>query len=184
MSAHNALALRMIIDQLAPLLPKNSKEVNAQVKHLQAMLDAAIGEDPTPQRGDRRWGQDPDHYPSSHRDSASSITPLEERGQGWDRQDVWDVIRNKDTCRQIKNRPITFPSWRTQLRVVGVRAFSHNLKGVHWPLNFRPSGIEVYQLAIEAAGGDSYAMANYLHVCLSLSARTWLLGLLTGSVCS
>jgi hypothetical protein len=90
--------LRMIVDQLAPLLPKNSKEVNAQVKHLQAMLDAAIGEDPTPQHRDRRWGQDPDHYPSSHRDSARNITPLEERGQGRDRQDVWDVIRNKDAC--------------------------------------------------------------------------------------
>jgi hypothetical protein len=62
-------------------------------------------------------------------------------------------------------------------------------------LNFKPSGIEkydgstnpaewleVYQLAIEAVGGDSYAMANYLPVCLSSSARTWLLGLPTGSV--
>jgi hypothetical protein len=52
-------------------------------------------------------------------------------------------------------------------------------------LNFKPSGIEkydgstnpaewleVYQLAIEAVGGDSYAMANYLPVYLSSSART------------
>jgi hypothetical protein len=56
---------------------------------------------------------------------------------------------------------------------------------VHWPLNFKPSGIEkydgstnlaewleVHQLTIEAARGDSYAMANYLSVCLSSSART------------
>jgi hypothetical protein len=46
MSAHIALASRMIIDHLAHLLLKNSEEVNAQVKHLQAMLDASIVEDP------------------------------------------------------------------------------------------------------------------------------------------
>jgi hypothetical protein len=64
-------------------------------------------------------------------------------------------------------------------------------------LKFKPSGIEkydgstnpaewleVYQLFIEVAGGDSYIMANYLPVYLSSSTRTWLLGLLAGSVCS
>jgi hypothetical protein len=77
----------------------------------------------------------------------------------------------------------------------GVKAFSRDLKRVRWPLNFRPSGIEkydgstnisewleVYQLTIEATEGDSYVMANYLHVCLSSSARAFLLGLPTGSV--
>jgi hypothetical protein len=77
----------------------------------------------------------------------------------------------------------------------GVKAFSHDLKRVCWPRNFKPSGIEkydrstnpaewleVYQLAIKATGGDSYVMANYLPVCLSSSARTWLLGHPTGSV--
>jgi hypothetical protein len=59
------------------------------------------------------------------------------------------------------------------------------LKRVHWPLNFKPLRIEkydgstnptewleVYHLAIEAADGDSYIMANYLPVCLSSSAKT------------
>jgi hypothetical protein len=77
----------------------------------------------------------------------------------------------------------------------GVKAYSLDLKQVRWPVNFKPSGIEkydgstnptewlkVYQLAIEAAGGDSYVMANYLSVCLSSSVRTWLLGLPAGSV--
>jgi hypothetical protein len=32
--------------------------------------------------------------------------------------------------------------------------------------------LEVYQLAIEATGGDSYVMANYWLVCLSSCART------------
>jgi hypothetical protein len=44
--------------------------------------------------------------------------------------------------------------------------------------------LEVYQLAIEATDGDSYVMANYLPVCLSSSAWTWLLGLHMRSVCS
>jgi hypothetical protein len=42
--------------------------------------------------------------------------------------------------------------------------------------------LKVYQLAIEAAGGGSYIMANYLPVCLSSSARMWLLGLPSRSV--
>jgi hypothetical protein len=69
------------------------------------------------------------------------------------------------------------------------------LKRVYWPLNFKPSRIEkydgstipaewleVYELTIEAAGGDSYVMANYLPVCLSSFLRTWLLRLPMGSV--
>jgi hypothetical protein len=76
-------------------------------------------------------------------------------------------------------------------------SFFHDLKRVCWPLNFKPLGIEkydgstnpaewleVYQVTIEATGGDSYVMANYLPVCLLSSARTWLLGLPVGSVCS
>jgi hypothetical protein len=42
--------------------------------------------------------------------------------------------------------------------------------------------LEVYQLAIEAAEGDSYIMANHVPVWLSSSVRTWLLGLPTGLV--
>jgi hypothetical protein len=80
---------------------------------------------------------------------------------------------------------------------MGLKAFSRDLKRVCWPLNFKPSGIakydgstnpaewlELYQLIIRAAGGDSYVMVNYLPICLSSSARTWLLGLPTGSVYS
>jgi hypothetical protein len=42
--------------------------------------------------------------------------------------------------------------------------------------------LKVYQLAIEAADGDSYIMDNYLPFCLSSSARTLLLRLPVGSV--
>jgi hypothetical protein len=78
-----------------------------------------------------------------------------------------------------------------------IKVYSRDLKQVRWPVNFKPSAIEkydrsanltewleVYQLAIEATGGDSYIMANYLLVCLSSSARTWLLELPIGSVWS
>jgi hypothetical protein len=77
----------------------------------------------------------------------------------------------------------------------GVKAFSHDLKRVCWPLNSKLPGIEkydrstnpaewleVYQLTIDATGGDSYVMANYLPICFSSSARTWLLGLPAGLV--
>jgi hypothetical protein len=75
------LPSRMIIDQLTPLLLKDSEEVNAQVKHLQAMLDVATMVDPSLDRGDRGQGQDPDHRQSPRGDSANNITPPEERGQ-------------------------------------------------------------------------------------------------------
>jgi hypothetical protein len=42
--AHNALASRMIVDQLTPLLRKDSEEVNAPVNRQQAMLDSATME--------------------------------------------------------------------------------------------------------------------------------------------
>jgi hypothetical protein len=61
MSAHNALASRMMINQLLPHLPKESEEVNAQVKCLEAMLDAATVVDPVLKHGDGEHGQDPDH---------------------------------------------------------------------------------------------------------------------------
>jgi hypothetical protein len=86
-SIHNALASRMIINQLTPLLPKGSGEVNAQVKHLQAMLDAATMVDLALDRVDL----------------ASSISPLGEHGRDQD-GDLHNVIRNRDTRDRIENR--------------------------------------------------------------------------------
>jgi hypothetical protein len=73
MPAHNALASRVVIDQLTPLLPNDNEEVNAQIKHLHGMLDAATMTDPTLDHGDRRRGQDPDHCQSPHEDSARCV---------------------------------------------------------------------------------------------------------------
>jgi hypothetical protein len=59
----------------------------------------------------------------------------------------------------------------------GIKPFSRGLQKVIWPPNFNLSAIkkydgstnlvewlEVYQLVIEAAGGDSYIMTNYLPI--------------------
>jgi hypothetical protein len=83
MPTHNALATWAIIDQLTSLLPKDSEEVNLQVKWLHAMLDAATMMDPAlnPEAG--RRGQDPEHRQSPHGDSAISFSHSpDERGQG------------------------------------------------------------------------------------------------------
>ena len=74
--------------------------------------------------------------------------------------------------------------------MVGPKAFTPGLKDVDWPENFKPGVIEkydgaiepsqwlgVYQLAIRAAGGDNYVMANYFPMCLSPNVLTWLMGL-------
>ena len=79
----------------------------------------------------------------------------------------------------------------------GIRPYSRKLRKVTWPPNFKPTAtdkydgstnlvewLNVYQLAIEAAGGDSHVMANYLPICLSASARTWLMGLPASSITS
>jgi hypothetical protein len=59
--AQNTLASRMLIDQLTPHLPKDNEEVNAHVKRLQAMVDAATMVDPALDCNDEVWGHEPDH---------------------------------------------------------------------------------------------------------------------------
>nr|ABF93729.1 retrotransposon protein, putative, Ty3-gypsy subclass [Oryza sativa Japonica Group] len=79
--------------------------------------------------------------------------------------------------------------------VDGVAAFTSDLRRVDWPAGFKPTGIEkydgttnpeswltVYGLAIRAAGGDNKAMANYLPMALTDSARSWLHGLPRGTI--
>jgi hypothetical protein len=62
--AHNALASWAIVHKFMPLLPKDSEEVNLQVKWLRAMLDAATMTDLALSLGAGRWGQDLDHRQS------------------------------------------------------------------------------------------------------------------------
>jgi hypothetical protein len=98
--AHNALALRMLIDQIAPHLSKDNEEVNTQVKPLQVMLDAIHDQK------DEDHGCENDHWHSPHGDSANSITPPEEhgRGHGRDNLDLCDVICGRDARGRIEKR--------------------------------------------------------------------------------
>jgi hypothetical protein len=96
----------MLIDHITPHLPKDNEEVNAHVKCLQAMLDAATVVDPVHDQEYEDWGHKDDHRHSPHGDSASSLTPLEECGQGHcrDNHDLRDVIHGKDAHGRIENR--------------------------------------------------------------------------------
>jgi hypothetical protein len=69
------------------------------------MLDAATMVYPALDRDDEAWGHELDHQQSPHRDSASSLTPSEERGQRRDRddRDLHDVIHGKYARGRIKN---------------------------------------------------------------------------------
>jgi hypothetical protein len=100
MLAHNALDSRMIIDQLGPLLPKDNENVNAPPGHARCSYHG----EPTPECGDRRQGQDPDHRQSSRRESASSITLLKECDCDQDKRDFCDIICNRYACDRIENR--------------------------------------------------------------------------------
>jgi hypothetical protein len=96
----------MLINQLTPLMPKDNEEVNAHVKRLHVMLDAATRVDPTLDHEDEARGHELDLWQSPNRDSESSLTPLEEHGRRRDRddRDLRDVIRGRDARSQIKNR--------------------------------------------------------------------------------
>jgi hypothetical protein len=96
----------MLIDQLTPHLPKYNEEVNAHVKRLQTMLDAATVVDPVLDRDDEVRGHELDHRQSPRRDSANSLTPPEERGRMRDQddRDLCDIIRGRDARDRINNR--------------------------------------------------------------------------------
>lgn len=77
----------------------------------------------------------------------------------------------------------------------GVRAYSEDLRSVRWPQHFKPTPLDkydgktnptdwlhLYSTSIQATGGDTFVMANYLPVCLSNSARTWLYSLPANSI--
>jgi hypothetical protein len=96
----------MLNDQITPHLPKDNEEVNAHVKHLQAMLDVATGAGPIHDQEGEDRGHEGDHRHSPYGDSTSSITPPKEhgRGHGRDNCNLCDVIRSKDTRGQIENQ--------------------------------------------------------------------------------
>jgi hypothetical protein len=89
-----------------PHLPKDNEEVNAHVKRLQAMMEAATVADAVhdQENGDR--GHEDDHQQSPRGDSANSVTPSDEhdQGHGRDNRDLRDVIHGRDARGRIENR--------------------------------------------------------------------------------
>jgi hypothetical protein len=73
--------LSMLIDQLTPHLAKDNEEVNAHVKRLQVMLDAATMVDLTLDHDDEARGHELDHRQIPRGDSASSLITPEEHGR-------------------------------------------------------------------------------------------------------
>jgi hypothetical protein len=80
---------------------------------------------------------------------------------------------------------------------VGCAALADHLRAATWPSKFRPhlpekyddtsnpsEFLQVYVIAITAAGGDTTVMATYFHVALSGPTRTWLMNLTPGSIYS
>ena len=72
----------------------------------------------------------------------------------------------------------------------GCRAFTNELRRVSWPTKFRPElpekydgsidpveFLQIYTTAVQVVGGSEKVMANYFHVALRGSARSWLMNL-------
>ncbi len=83
------------------------------------------------------------------------------------------------------------------LASVGCAALADHLRAPTWPSKFRPhlpekydgtsnpsEFLQVYVTASTEAGGDTAVMETYFHVALSGPARTWLMNLTPGSICS
>ena len=74
-------------------------------------------------------------------------------------------------------------------------AFTRNLRRVVWPVKFKPDlpprydgknnpleFLQLYTLAIQAAGGDDKVMANWFPMALKDSASSWLTNLPAESI--
>ncbi|KAK3160946.1 hypothetical protein QOZ80_1BG0068980 [Eleusine coracana subsp. coracana] len=59
-------------------------------------------------------------------------------------------------------------------KIVGIEKYDGKTDPREW--------LHVYAMAIRALGGDSFVMANYLHMCLAPAARTWLTNLPNNSI--
>jgi hypothetical protein len=84
-----------------------------------------------------------------------------------------------------------------QIGKSGFHALASPLRQAWWPDKFKTSNIDrydgssnheefiqVYQIVIEAAGGDYQVKANFLPTALTGTARSWLINLPKGSITS
>jgi hypothetical protein len=116
---------------------------------------------------------------------------------GRDRDDLRNVIEDR---RRVRARAQTPKRWSLagDFAIVGrsgFRALAGPLIAVHWPDKFKAGHIDrydgssnheeliqVYQIVIEAAGGDDQVKANFLPTALINATRSWLTNLPEGSI--
>jgi hypothetical protein len=113
------------------------------------------------------------------------------------RDDLRNVIEDR---RHIRSRTPTPPRRSLVGDVVvvkrsGFRALAGPLREVRWPDKFKAGNIDqydgptnpeeliqVYQMVIEAVGGDDRVKTNFLPMTLTSAARSWLINLSKGSI--
>jgi hypothetical protein len=114
------------------------------------------------------------------------------------RQNIEGRNLDRDFAAEAPQTPVGAQSQTgVPLADMGCVALVDHLRVASWPPKFRPhlSGkydetsnpsefLQVYVTAITAGGGNTTVMATYFQVALSGPARTWLMNLTPGSVCS
>ena len=73
---------------------------------------------------------------------------------------------------------------QVSISVTSIKLFTHRLRSVCWPPNFKLSSVEsykgdmdpeawlmLYEIAVRAVGGDDHVMANYVPVVLDAAAN-------------
>ena len=78
---------------------------------------------------------------------------------------------------------------------MGPHPFTARLRAVQWPTGFKifrvdpyngkanpEQWMQLYEIGVHAAGGNTDVMANYLPIMLSQSANNWLIGLREDSI--
>jgi hypothetical protein len=141
----------------------------------------------------------PNRRPSKH-DARRRITQNRvAREYGRDLDDLRNVIEDR---RRLKLRTPS-PPWRsiaediTSVGKSGFRALAGQLRQVRWPDKFKTGNIDqydgssnlkefiyVYQIVVEAVGGDDRVKTKFLPTVLTGATRSWLINLPEGSTTS
>jgi hypothetical protein len=141
----------------------------------------------------------PNHCLSEH-DARWRITQsLTAREHGCERDDLSNIIEDR---RHLRHRTLSPPQWSLAEYVApmgrsGFHSLAGPLKQVRWSDKFKTGNInwydgsnnpeefiQVYQIIIEAAGGDDRMKANFLPTALTGATRSWLINLPEGSITS
>jgi hypothetical protein len=186
LAQQGAEAANLIVDEKSCSVPWRERSIGGNDRTRHARREAASS-------------ASPDHHVSEH-DAWWLITRSRAaREYGRERDDLCNVIEDQ---RRLRRRTLSPLRWSSAEDVAlmgrsGFRALVRPLKRVRWLDKFKTTNIDryddsinpeefiqVYQVVIEAAGGDDRVNANFLPTVLASAARSWLINLLEGSVTS